>query len=1025
MSERLPKAMGGSRQADDKEHCKWGRRPAAPVGSAVVLLLCTAAIIVAQPHTYVSGLIRDPSDAAVPGAALTVVNEDTGFRRSTASGPDGSYAVAALEPGTYRITVRKEGFRTMIRVGVRLMLGQPSRIDFELPLGSMQETVTVEGLRTAVVQNDVSLGTLVTHDQIESVPANGRNFLSLLELTAGTVVTPATRGEAGQFSAGGQRPNSNYFTVDGVSVNTGVSAGGSPARNTGGSLPGMTAIGSLHGLLPLDAADEFRVETSSTSAEFGRLPGAQVVMTSRSGSNELHGSLFEAMRNTPLAANDWFSNSRGVRRSQLSIHDFGASMGGPVQRNRTFFYASYEGLRLKQPFSWRSAVPDRQVRLESADWVQPLLGLFPVPNGRALESGTAEWTGLNTRPSRLDTGNLRIDHALTSRITLFGRYNRTPSWSEYNGTQLNRIAMDSRSATLGLNVRFRPAVLFELRMNYSDAKLDSEWGNLPTASCVLTPVAQRLLRIDDACGVLLRFSIAGIGNVVSGREPDQTQSQRHFAPSLSIGSGSHQLRIGGDYRRLDPRRRDWSSSVGVIAEAVSDMVTGQNLWVTLNTQRAVDTTLAEGSVYAQDSWRVHSRLTALFGVRWELSASPRLKQAVYPSDPLPLYVFKDQEQMWAKPFGNVGWRAGLAWRPAANGRTVVRAGAGLYFDSSFSVATDLVNGGPFSMSQFGSAVHAPFTTVMSYGFEPGLRLPSVGQWNATIEHAFDDANVVTASYTGARGRDLLRREVGGPGNTETLRLALATNNARSSYHAMQWQYRLRATRGLTGLLSYTWSHSIDNSSSDSVLQWAGAGVTATTDRGSSDFDVRHLFSGALTYRVPWRNRWIRDWQWDGIFRARSGFPLTVLNSEYAMGLTFANAFRPNLAPGQPVWLSDGSAAGGRRLNPAAFVTAGQRVQGNLGRNAIAGLGMSQVDLALSRDFRFGERRGLVFRVEAFNALNHPNFADPVRFLSSPLFGAAPSMLNLMLGSGSPGSGLTPAFQSGGPRAVQLQLRLRF
>ena len=206
-----------------------------------------------QPTTQLSGMIRDPSAAAVANASVTVVNQDTGFRRVTNSQPDGSYDVVSLEPGLYKITVRHPGFRTLIRLGVRVDGAQPARVDFDLPLGRMQESITVEDGPAALLSGDTAVGTLVTQQQIDHMPLNGRSLISLLEFTPGTVITPATRGEPGQFTSGGQRPNANYFSVDGVSANTGVSAGGLPAQTTGGALPAMTALGSLHGLLSLDA----------------------------------------------------------------------------------------------------------------------------------------------------------------------------------------------------------------------------------------------------------------------------------------------------------------------------------------------------------------------------------------------------------------------------------------------------------------------------------------------------------------------------------------------------------------------------------------------------------------------------------------------------------------------------------------------------------------------------------------------------------------------------------------------------
>ena len=302
-------------------------------------------------------MILDASSSSVPGATVTVVNEDTGFRRLTISQPDGGYVVSSLQPGAYKITVRKSGFRTLIRFGVKLSQSQPARADFNLVIGSVQEAIKVEGAAELFNSEDASVGTLVGRDEIERLPLNGRGLLSLVELAPGVVVTSATRGESGQFSVAGQRPNMNYFTVDGVSANTGVSGGGLPAQSTGAALPGMTAFGSLDSLLSRDALQEVRVQTSTSVPEFGRLPGGQISLSSRSGSNGLHGSLFYGFRNKILDANNWFANQHGDARGPLRMHDLGATLGGPLRRNSTFFFLSYEGMRLFQPFVWRQPVP--------------------------------------------------------------------------------------------------------------------------------------------------------------------------------------------------------------------------------------------------------------------------------------------------------------------------------------------------------------------------------------------------------------------------------------------------------------------------------------------------------------------------------------------------------------------------------------------------------------------------------------------------------------------------------------------
>src|SRR5215471_10190838 len=258
------------------------------VGPRVLGLLCClflGALSHAQNMSYVFGRVIDPSDAAAPAAIVVVTNQETGFRRVVQTGPDGTFAVSSLQGGLYKVMVRKEGFVGMVRFDVRVGALHPARVDFKLTVGAVQETITVEGSPSLLGLEESAIGVRVAHDQIRRLP-NSRGVLGLLELSPGTNVTPATRGESGQFTANGQRPNANYFTVDGASANTGVMAGGLPAQATGGVLPAMSAFGSLDSLLPVEAIDEFRVETPNIASGLGRLPGASVSLSSRSGSNE-------------------------------------------------------------------------------------------------------------------------------------------------------------------------------------------------------------------------------------------------------------------------------------------------------------------------------------------------------------------------------------------------------------------------------------------------------------------------------------------------------------------------------------------------------------------------------------------------------------------------------------------------------------------------------------------------------------------------------------------------------------------
>ena len=999
---------------------------------AIVVCLAWGAPAPAQLFANLYGRVLDPSEAAVAGASITVVSEDTGFRRYAESQADGEYVVGSLQAGVYKITVRKEGFRAMVRFNVRLEEAHAARVDFLLSMGAIEETITVEGTAPLLSPDEASTETRVFHDEIERLPLNGRGLLGLLELSPGANVTPATRGEAGQFTANGQRPNSNYFTVDGMSANTGVSAGGLPAQASGGALPAMSAFGSLDSLMPLEAVEEFRVQTSNAAPDVSRLPGAIVALTSRSGSNDFHGSAVFRFRHELLAANDWFANDAGQGRAPLRMEDVSPSLGGPLRRDRSFFFLAYERMVLRGPYVWQQPVPSLAARQTAASWAQPALDLFPAPNGADLGNGLAQWNGRNIRPSSLHSGLVRMDQAITSRGTFFGRYNDSPSANEFGGEQVNRLDLRFQSLTMGLNVRPAAKAALDFRVNESQTSAQSTWtqaGASSPAGCALASLTSYFFGGQIPCDSLVRFAISGVGQVVSGSEGDRRQRQFQLLQSASLNEGRHALRLGFDYRRIVPIRRDATGTLSVIAEDLAALTSGSDLWTARSAALSESTVVTEWALWAQDTWQVSRRLTVTPGLRWEFSPPPVTSSPVYFYDPVNNDVTQGQQPLWTASYRNFAPRLGAAYQLSRDGRTVLRGAAGLFYDSSLSIATDLINGGPLSISSFVSQMYAPFSTQLTYGLMPGLKMPRLVQWNVSLDHAFGARDVVSVGCVASTGDRLLRREIGGAGNTPTFLAALTTNNGRSGYQGLQAQYRRRVAEGFQALASYAWSHSIDDDSSDSFLMWAGAGASAAGDRGSSDFDLRHSFTAALTYEFPARKagaaRLLNGWALDAMLRARTGFPITVLQDDQYLGISLANAFRPDLVAGAPIWMADSNAPGGRYINPAAFRSTPTGRQGDLGRNTITGFGMSQVDLAVRREFRLGERRTLQFRMEAFNGLNEANFADPVRFMNSPMFGRSTSMLNLMLGSGSPGSGLAPILQTGGARSFQATLRFYF
>ena len=1007
---------------------------AGPLVPALLTILWFGGPAWAQRSAFLHGRVLDPSGACVPEASISAVNEESGFRRTTATEPDGTYIVGSLEPGLYKVTVRKQGFIGMVRFDVRVGLVAGARVDFNLIVGAVQETISVEGTVPLLSHEDISIGARVYPDEIQRMPLNGRGLLGVVELAPGTNVTPATRGEAGQFTANGQRPNTNYFTVDGTSANTGVSAGGLAAQTTGGTLPALSAFGSLDSLLPLEAVDEFRVRTSIAADEVGRLPGATIAITSRTGSDDFHGSIAYRVRHEIGAANDWFANESGEGRAALRLQDVAPSLGGPIRRNRTFFFAAYEHLVFRGPYVSRQPVPSDATRAAAADWVLPALNLYPEPNGADLGSGLAAWYGRNLRPSALDSGLARIDHTIGTRTTLFGRYTDSASSNQFGAIEVNRLDLRFKSLTLGLNIRPSARWTLDIRANESQADAESGWAKpgQPSASgCDLEPMTSFLFPQAGTCDALVRFYVGGVGQVVVGQEGVRRQRQFQYVTSAGWNRGAHAVRFGGDYRRIVPIRRDAMASLSAIADNITELTDKKNLW--LGTSPALSRTarVTELSLWVQDTWQINPRLTLTAGLRWEYSPPPFPEDQPYPYflHPDTNTVYQDRQALWPETYTNFAPRLSAAWRLDKSGRTVLRGGAGIFYDSSLSIATDLINSGPLNIQQLTSGIHGLFSSLLSYGFWPDLQLPRLLEWNLTLDRALSAHDALSAGYVGSAGRRLLRREVGGAGSSPTALLALTTNHGSSTYEALQVQYRRRVLEGLQALVSYAWSHSLDDGSSDAFLMWAGPGASRLLDHASSDFDLRHALTATLTYEVPRRGagaaRYLGGWGIDALWQIRSGFPITVLDNEQYQGIALTNAFRPNLVPGVPIWIDESSAPGGRRLNPGAFTPAPAEVQGTLGRNVISGFGMSQIDLAVRREFHWKDRYALQVRMEAFNLTNRANFGDPVKYLSSAVFGQSTSMLNVMLGTGSPGSGLAPLLQTGGPRNLQATLRFRF
>jgi hypothetical protein len=370
-------------------------------------------------------------------------------------------------------------------------------------------------------------------------------------------------------------------------------------------------------------------------------------------------------------------------------------------------------------------------------------------------------------------------------------------------------------------------------------------------------------------------------------------------------------------------------------------------------------------------------------------------------------------------------RVGLAYH-LHHPDIVIRAGAGIFYDTQ--MGSIIANENPLNVWQYvpPSAYPPNDFTNPAATIPPILHLPRVLEWRTTVEKSFADNSALSLSYVGSAGRRLLRNEATVDNRSAILQSLAFNSNGKSDYEALLAQYRGNITPHIYSLISYTWSHSVDLGSSDTIPFLVQTGSTSPNDRGSSSFDVRHLFTASLGYNTGFHaNPFLRNWNISGTLTARTGFPFDVTTVDRSIGLGFDNSGRANLVPGVPVWISDGAVPGGRELNPAAFTAPATGQNGTLGRDVLTGAGLFQIDASLRRQFRLFERGQMEFNISAFNLLNHPAFSSPVSYLGSALFGQSTSTANLMLGSGSPTTGLTPLYQAGGPRTVELGIRFTF
>lgn len=1039
-------------------------------GYFIFLLLCLSSVVLGQStNATISGGVTDPSGNFIVNAEVQIANDATGVIYPATTNNSGMYLVPILPPGHYHVQVSKPGFRTIIKADVVLNVQSALALNFTLPVGATSESVTVGSASATINTTDAAVSTVIDRQFVENMPLNGRSMQSLISLSPGVVQVPipygSSSGFSGEFSVNGQRTESNYYTVDGVSANVGVGTSGIATSGASGSIPSQTALGTTQNLASIDALQEFRINTSTYSAEYGRGPGAQIALETRAGTNVFVGNFFNYFRNDALDANNWFNDHTrpATKKTAERQNDFGGTLGGPIViphlyegKNRSFFFYSYEGLRLRVPSPTVTVqVPDTRLRSTTPSALQAIVNAFPIPNGQPVAgaSGLAYFTGAYSLPSGIDTNSIRVDHTIGSKTQLFAHYSDSSSdaSSRYGNdlAQLTYQSMVNRNLTAGEMHSFGSKSNNEARFNYtwtdtgSHSSIDNFGGATPAT--VQTYLPKSTLPYQQFATFLFYGTHPGFD--LSATRFGQTQM--NVVDKQTFIKGRHFLSFGIDLRRLETTQVVNQLEVTMLYTSSAQFVTNASQTSqVISNGRPPAPIFWNMSSYVQDEWTISPRNSLSLGLRWDINPPPSNGNGRIPpvlnqiTDLATAKLAPEGASLWNTYYRGFAPRIGFASHlHTADGHdTVLRAGIGAFYDTGNTLGAIGFGYLGFASRQTYSGLSFPLadaaynppppSTATPYtqtvvGYDRNLKLPYTLEGNLSLEQAFGKSRVFTLAYVGSAGRRLTVANFLNPsainrdfslGNG----LYAVGNGSWSNYHSMQAKFQQQLNHGLQFLASLTWSHSIDNRSNN----WINYQPLL---KGDSDFDVRENFQTALTYNVspfgsPVVRHFTNGWAFDLRAYARSATPVDIYGAAYVAADGTQQYARPNLIPGVPLYVygSRDTIPGGRDFNFNAFKSVSGTL-GNAPRNLLHGFDANEIDFAARRDIDLGDKIHLQLRAEAFNILNHPVFGAIYNTLTSgpTQFGQAYNTLNVAL------KNQNSLYEQGGPRSLQLAAKVSF
>jgi hypothetical protein len=1032
---------------------------------ALAALTCWLALASsAAAQSMLGGVVRDPTGQVAPNVTVAAENEKTGDISYTQSSSLGLYAFHRLRDGAYTVRATLPPLSFNKRVIVRP--NTKTALDILLDIRT-EERVTVRSTSALPRRlQDGSLGLAFSREAIDGMPkSNGANLQSILGAILGVVYTESN-GSLAQFTTMGQRRHSNSLTIDGVSGDLSIDVLAFGINEAGsGALPAFSTSGGTQTLIPFSAIDEVQIRTSNAPSEYARSPGAQTIVVTRSGSDRFKASSFANFRPDSLAAGNWFVNAGKRAPGRKAYRDFSLSLGGPILPKRLSYFATWERQHIDRSVDATAQVPSLSLRtaLESrpgGSSIRPLLDAYPLPNGKELAGGLAEFTERFPVFTRSDAVSLRLDTNLLSRHRAFIRINQGDSEGDsLSPTQVSFYSFRSTeststtTATSGFSsVQGSATHDFRISSAVHRGFLDTASSPLGNARSLETSrlVAPGLSAGDAWIGLAL--PVEG-GVVQSGRFGANSNRQFQIVDTWSILRGAHEWRVGLEYQQVTAATNPASHRYSYRFLSAAEFAQGLARVVTITNLRPASARREIYSLSVHDTFRATSDLTLGFGLRYSVKPAPFSRTDLEPF----LVDFDTLEPnhlptprrgpLWDTSWTDVAPRVNAAYqlRRAVGWETIVRAGWSLIFGERLSPGTGAFGGGypyvttrelistPFPVPPENLIVTPPVPLSDAdnstyFSFPRDLRSPRTHEWQIAVDQSLGRSQQINLAYVGAAGRDLIY--------WHSFKVGLSTvqafsNVAQSEYHALLLEYVRRKSRGFEGRLSYTWSHALDNDSGEARRPYAPPGIfPVSANWASADFDRRHVLRAVGSYQVPaprlptWLQSFCAGWYLDAVLTAQSGTPVTIATSRT---FSFGNyPVRPDVDPSVPLWIADPESPGGRRINPAAFGGTLEVRQGKLGRNTLRGSPLRQIDVSIARSIRIGQRASAQVRFDVFNVLNTPNFGPPSGALQTAGFGVPDRSFAEALGTGTlQFGGLVPIQQLGISRSLQFGVRLSY